>query len=166
MEPASGVFRSTGWLRLSINGPRLLACHLAGLDPVAVIGKVHLSDVEKVRLLRLLEETVNDVVLEHAAVISDLATFRAAAPACLGFSVVHDDVRARELVGAIQRHSGKTVDLPTDAAMTSTILDAMVAADVPPEEREFFKFIATASFYAGAGAGLEDVVRMSVQRPE
>jgi hypothetical protein len=136
---------------------------MAGYTPVAALGRVPMSEVESVRVGRLLRETVNEVVLDHAALVDDIADLRDAVAGCLGFSIARDDVRARELISTLQRHSGREVELPSDAAMTSVFLDAMQAARVPAEERTFFRFIGSCTFYSGAGAGIEDVVRWSTQ---
>jgi hypothetical protein len=124
-----------------------------------------MSGVEQVRVAALVRETVNEVVLEHAALVEDIGGLRRAVPGCLGFAIVRDDVRVRELISVLQRHSGTTVELPSEAAMTTAFLDAMEAADTVPEERELFKFIASAAFYVGAGAGLQDVVSWSTTPP-
>jgi hypothetical protein len=141
--------------------PSLDACYLAGYKPVATLGRVSIREVEVVRTSQLLRETVNEVVLEHAAFVENISDLRQAVPGCVGFAMVRDDLRVRELISMLQRHSGTTVELPSDAAMTTAFLDAMEAASTAPEERDLFKFIASAAFYVGAGAGFEDVVTWS-----
>ena len=136
-------------------------CYLAGHTPVNDLGRIHVDEPEQVRIDQLMRETVNEIVLEHAAAVDDVGALREAVPACLGYAIVNDDIRARELVSTLQRRSGTTVELPPEVAMSTAILDAMQAAGPPAAERELFKFVAGAAFHVGVGAGLQDVIDRS-----
>jgi hypothetical protein len=118
---------------------------------------------ELVRLQNLLAEIANTVALDHADAIGDVRDLRDAVPGCLGYAVAHEDPRMRELVGSIQRRAGAALQLPTDTAMSSAVLDAMEAANPPPDERDFFKFLAGAALFSGIGAAAEGSARRGVR---
>jgi hypothetical protein len=137
------------------------SCYSAGYGPVDALGKVALSPPEQIRIEQLMRETINDVCLQHSSAVEDIGELRRSIPACLGYATANDDIRAQELVSALQRHSGKSVELPSEVAMSTSLLDAMELSGAGPEERDLFKFVAGGAFYVGVGAGLEDVIHAS-----
>jgi hypothetical protein len=143
----------------------LHGCYMAGYAPVERFGRVAMSDAEQVRVQGLMKETANTIALDHAHVVENISSLRTGVPGCLGYAATTDDVRFRELLAALQRHSGTTLELPSELAMSTSLLDAMEAAAPPPDKRDLFKLVAGAAFYVGVGAGLQDVIEASGPAP-
>lgn len=151
-EPASDHLeaRLKGW------APALDVSFQIGLDVVVCVGVIAVSEVERVELNQLLSQIVNSVVLDNVAAVRDVGALRRATAACLGFALSNDDLVARELMGRVQHHAGQAMEMPSEAAVSTVVLDALEAANPPREERDLFRAASSAAFYVGLGAGLND----------
>jgi hypothetical protein len=136
----------------------LLPAFGSGYAPFQQLGAVPMSDVERVRLTSLMAEVATSVALAHAEVVDDLGELRTCRSACVGYAAACDDVRVSELIGTLQRLSGSSVEMPTDVAVSTVVLDAMQAAAPAREERGLFKLTARWAMYVGLGAGVADAI--------
>jgi hypothetical protein len=160
-ELADGISRqSLGGIlgRLERWREPLYPAFASGYTPFQQLGAVPMSDVERVRLENLMSVVATSIALTHAEVVDDLGELRACRSACLGYAAACDDIRVSELIGTLQRLSGSSVEMPSEFALSTVVLDAMQAAALAREERGLFKLTARWALYVGLGAGISDAI--------